>query len=167
MRRLCTLIALTALAVPSTAFAQSGVTVDPNSPSGKEYAIPVDSARRQTDARPDGKKASGAPAPAPLFGEGVQPDRETEESAGGSKGGSGSGGSGGSGAVPESGTVDPAPSTSPPAAPEQVRQAADRAGESSGGSLSLLLVGVIAVLVCAGAAATGLALRRREGPTPA
>jgi hypothetical protein len=59
---------------PATpAIAQSGVTVDPGSPSGKEYAIPLTSARR--DAAAGGKTSttpkSGSKASSPLFGEGV------------------------------------------------------------------------------------------------
>jgi hypothetical protein len=40
------LAALTLLAAPAAAAAQSGVTVDPNSAAGKEYAIPVQRAQR-------------------------------------------------------------------------------------------------------------------------
>jgi len=45
------------------------VFVDPDSPSGREYELPVDSARQQGAKTP---RTAGAPAPAPLFGEGVE-----------------------------------------------------------------------------------------------
>ena len=83
------LVILAGFAPASSAFAQSttpgGVTVDPNSPSGTEYDIPVQKARRdaqgtkkakQKDSttRPTQTSASGDDS-APLFGQGVQPDQ--------------------------------------------------------------------------------------------
>jgi hypothetical protein len=68
-------VALTAM--PSAAVAQSGpepgVSVDPNSPAGKEYALPVPQARSdaQGKGKAGSKKSSGQSAP--LFGEGVKP----------------------------------------------------------------------------------------------
>ena len=89
-RSLPALLVILAGFVPaSSAFAQSttpgGVTVDPNSPSGTEYDIPVQKARRdaqgtrkakQKDSttRPTQTSASGDDS-APLFGQGVQPDQ--------------------------------------------------------------------------------------------
>jgi hypothetical protein len=56
------------LLAPAGARAQEdGVTVDPNSPSGKEYDIPTERARRDAGG---GKKKSDDKK-APLFGEGV------------------------------------------------------------------------------------------------
>jgi cobalamin biosynthesis Mg chelatase CobN len=82
------LVTLAALVPASSAFAQSttpgGVTVDPNSPSGTEYDIPVQKARRDAQGtkkdkkdsatRPTQTSASGDDS-APLFGQGVQPDQ--------------------------------------------------------------------------------------------
>src|SRR5436190_639289 len=64
-----------ALASPAAALADGsddGVFVDPGSPSGKEYAIPIESARR--DAASGSHSASGdKPGKAPpLFGVGVK-----------------------------------------------------------------------------------------------
>jgi hypothetical protein len=88
------LLVLAGLVPASSAFAQSttpgGVTVDPNSPSGTEYDIPVQKARR--DAQGTKKAKPKAPAnqtststtgddSAPLFGEGVQPDETTTTTA--------------------------------------------------------------------------------------
>lgn len=74
----------------SSAFAQTttpgGVTVDPNSPSGTEYDIPVQKARRDAQgtkkAKPKDAAAkqsttsSSGDGSAPLFGEGVQPEKQ-------------------------------------------------------------------------------------------
>jgi len=88
-RSLPALLVILAGFVPaSSAFAQSttpgGVTVDPNSPSGTEYDIPVQKARRdaqgtkkdkkESATRPTRTSASGDDS-APLFGQGVQPDQ--------------------------------------------------------------------------------------------
>jgi cobalamin biosynthesis Mg chelatase CobN len=87
-RSLPALLVILAGFVPaSSALAQSttpgGVTVDPNSPSGTEYDIPVQKARRDAQGtkkdkkdsatRPTQTSASGDDS-APLFGQGVQPD---------------------------------------------------------------------------------------------
>jgi hypothetical protein len=85
-RRALSLAVLSLALVPGSAAAQSspepGVHVDPNSPSHKEYAIPLDEARG--NATPSGARAK-APAStaqppatttetAPLFGAGITPD---------------------------------------------------------------------------------------------
>jgi hypothetical protein len=62
----------------ATAIAQSdSVTVDPGSPSAKEYALPLDQARNDAaggGGAPSGQ--AGAPAAAPLFGQGIRADRK-------------------------------------------------------------------------------------------
>src|SRR4051812_29798444 len=90
-RSLPALLVMLAALVPATsASAQStppgGVTVDPNSPSGTEYDIPVQKARRvaqgtkkskqETDAAKTSTSTTGTDS-APLFGQGVQPDTTT------------------------------------------------------------------------------------------
>ncbi len=79
---------------PGAAAASSGVVVDPDSPAGKEYAIPLQQARREAAA---GKEApSGGSGVAavdqngqghvPLFGVGISPrDPAGAESTGGPK----------------------------------------------------------------------------------
>jgi hypothetical protein len=63
------LLTFAALLSPAGAVAQDGdgVTVDPNSPSGHEYDIPTEGARREAS----GGKKSRDPREAPIFGEGV------------------------------------------------------------------------------------------------
>ena len=170
-RAIITFISASTLLAPGAAGAQDGVTVDPDSPSGKQYAIPLESVRRQTDASDD--KRQPTKRPAPLFGEGLKSDDEETPVGGsgtGTSGGSGSDDGGGSGQGSAGSTL---PSTSGGGSlsttePDVVRQAADRSGETPGSSGSLVVAGLLAVGVCGGAAATGFALRRRgEGPSPA
>ena len=61
------------LVLPSAAEAQRGIFVDPDTPAGKEYAIPLEEARRhgvgdQERGRRDGRDPSSDP---PLFGQGI------------------------------------------------------------------------------------------------
>ena len=171
------LLAIVALVPGTPAVAQEdGVFVDPDSPSGQQYAIPLESARRQTDSSRDKAKVRHGARTAPLFGEGVGADDDPPAATGaaGGSGGSGSdsGGSGGSGSGSSDGSssdASPPAGASAPASGDAVREAAERADEAPGGGTSLLLVGLIAAGVCGAAAATGLALRRRDesGPSPA
>src|SRR3954466_257646 len=83
------LVILAALVPAANAAAQSttpgGVTVDPNSPSGTEYDIPVQKARRDAQGTKKAKQKTPAPKQtststsgddsAPLFGQGVEPDK--------------------------------------------------------------------------------------------
>jgi hypothetical protein len=59
-----------ATAGPAAAAPGNGVHVDPGSPAGKQYAIPIPSARSQTSGQAGG---AGSANP-PLFGVGVTPD---------------------------------------------------------------------------------------------
>jgi hypothetical protein len=108
MRRAFPLLAAAAVGLAVLApgaFAQSdvepGVTVDPNSPAAKEYALPVGRARQDAT----GKKKSGN---APLFGQGVKPSKK--KSAAKSPTGSGTSSSGSR--TGSSGTTATAPSGS-------------------------------------------------------
>ncbi len=56
---------------PALAAPGNGVHVDPGSPAGKQYAIPIPSARSETSGRA-GSSGSGSSNP-PLFGVGVTP----------------------------------------------------------------------------------------------
>jgi len=153
------------LTAPVAVAQENGVTVDPSSPAGKEYTLPIDQARR--DAMPGGTAGTGSQAsrPTPAFGEGVRP--ETAPS--------------GPESVPRSGgTTDSTPRSARPAQTaasssartstaeqrKQERGGIDRAlvkasvggAGASDGSLALLGGGV-AVMVLGVSA--GLALRRR------
>jgi len=70
LRRLLALLCAFTVMAPAAAAQEDGVFVDPGSPSGKEYVLPIDRARaeaagsKKTQKGPDSEKA-------PLFGEGV------------------------------------------------------------------------------------------------
>ncbi|MEA2269429.1 MAG: hypothetical protein QOC64_2039 [Solirubrobacteraceae bacterium] len=104
---LSTIAALAVLAPAAQAQElEPGVSVDPNSPAGKEYALPVDSARKAAQGKTSKKKATDKKAP--LFGEGVKRKKDSSTSdSGASKSGSSSG-SNGSG---DSGTTASTPSS--------------------------------------------------------
>ena len=65
--------AVLALALPSAArAADAGVFIDPGSPAGKEYALPIDSGRSEgTPAGTGARAADGLPLPPPPFGVGI------------------------------------------------------------------------------------------------
>jgi hypothetical protein len=130
--------------------------VDPGSPSGKEYAVPLDQARRHaatgnTAAAPTG----AAPAAPPLFGVGIRS----------------SGSGAGTRANHRPRRTPPARSPKKPSAgissagatPTPHRLAAAAAQPSTGlGSTALVGALAAAVLVLGGVG--GVALRRRAGP---
>lgn len=141
---------------------EDGVTVDPGSPAGKEYALPIDQARRDTADGGKGGVASRAGQPTPAFGEGVRPDRRTGRG-GGSEPSAGITSSRLSKFVPRA-----AGSAAPDNPAERARERGDidRAllkadvddGGASAGSLALLGGGVVVMVL---GVAAGLALRRR------
>ncbi len=83
--------AILALAFPPAAMAaDAGVFIDPGSPAGKEYALPIDSGR--SEGTPTGTGARGAdghPLPPPPFGVGIsrRPSRSSGEARGGGSAG--------------------------------------------------------------------------------
>jgi hypothetical protein len=165
----------------AAAQAQSGpgVTVDPGSPSAKEYGIPLEDARRNADPSSSASRhvVQGSRR-SPLFGEGVSSGGRQSPVAsarGGSarrgsarRGGSADGSAGGeaasaqrrgSSAAAGGGSVAGSKSRRSPAA---VVDAAARPGAPSGGSSTLLFVGIGALVLGLGALG-GLWLRRRTG----
>jgi hypothetical protein len=161
------------LLAPSAGATPPGLHVDPDSPGGKEYAIPLDQAR--DDAGGGGSQSGGGPG-SHLFGVGVGGSDGSggsgsgagaDPSAGGTDtGGSGSGGdSGGSGGADKNDAGD--------------RSGGDSDSGSSRGRLStlnvaaanpeagpqapLLVLGASAGIVFAGVL-LGLMLRRRRTP---
>ena len=142
-----------AAAGPAVARAQDpGVTVDPNSPSGKEYALPLDSARRAAEPATGHATTPKTGSTAPLFGAGISRSAAPRSRAGG--------------APASARTRRPARRTRTKpragvAAPATVRLAAQTPGAPAGGigSQALAIGAGIAVLL-AGAGA-GLLLRRR------
>ena len=134
-----------------------GVHVDPDSPAGKEYALPLDQARRDAGGGLADGKSRGAHR-APLFGAGIS-------SEGGSSGGGGASTGGGERATAGSGATAGARS----GASATPRDRAENGAQSGGGTSSRdvravaengdddgLSPGVIAILVAFGALAIGI-----------
>ena len=73
MRPFQTIVVAMLLLAPSAA-ADPGVNVDPDTPAGKEYALPLDEARKEATGESGGDVAPPGqqPPPAPLFGAGVE-----------------------------------------------------------------------------------------------
>jgi hypothetical protein len=144
------LLLLLSLAAPAGA----QVHVDPDSPTGQEYDIPLERARRQASSNPQAASQPSRSASEALFGEGIEPAAGASSGDGGSaSGGSTSGGSGKrrAGRPPKAERDVPA----------TVQAAVESPGAPGDGSTSALLLGGIAALVLAGGVAAGLALRRR------
>jgi hypothetical protein len=146
---------LACLLLAAPAFAQEeGVSIDPDSPSAKEYTIPLESERRQADP---GQEASAAivqgARTAPLFGAGI-----------GSAGDAG-------GARPDSSASEPRASSqagdgprrdAPQAGdPEVLRAATSNPGPPAGGIGVALTIGGAAVAVLLIGGLAGLLWRRR------
>lgn len=78
--RYCTLIVLILSLLPTLTFASpSGVYIDQDSPSGREYALPMEQARDAASGslnRQSANSQSGSVRHAPLFGVGIN-DRRT------------------------------------------------------------------------------------------
>lgn len=141
-------IAAVALLAPSAseAIAQDdGVRVDPDSPAGKEYALPLDSARRDAAGTP----SAGARDEAPLFGAGIS---KQESQRGSRRARRASGGDGGGGEGSGASTDRDTGASRPPAAVTET---------ASGGPPAGLLTALIALGVLAAGGLIGLLLRAR------
>jgi hypothetical protein len=162
-------------AAPAALGQDEGVTVDPSSPSGREYALPVDSARQDGGAkrdrgtpspststtRQDGAEADGD---APLFGVGIGDDGAPDGSAGART----------TKRAPKhpaktTTTATTPAATTPVEATRTTTVAAaaapsDGGGGGGGGTLALIVVGVLGVGALAG---VGLRRARRHGPAGA
>lgn len=138
----------------SVAAQEPGVHVDPNSPAGKEYAIPIEQARRQAEGASSangGHRSSGSAA---LFGAGISPR------GGGSGGGSGS--SGGVSVGSSKGSADGS-GKSDGSQPQGAKRASARpaiaASTGTATNATLLTAGLVAAVLLGGAL-LGLFLNR-------
>ena len=143
-----------AVAAPAAVAAEDEIFVDPGSPSAKEYALPIESAREQ--AASEGRGTSAGTKEAPLFGEGVGAD-----GAGG--GGSDAGGSGGDGAAAkrDGRTARSQAAESDGGTPATARA---QAASPDGGMGTIAILGAGAGVLLLGGA-IGLVLRRRAART--
>jgi hypothetical protein len=143
-------LAVVPLSAP-VAHADDGVTVDDNSPSAKEYAIPLDEARSDATGGASRSGSDGAPEP---FGQGVTtPERSSSSSSASSRKSTKKGGT--------STTAEPSTSTSSSDADTARTVAAVPAGGDGGSSSGQALAGGAALVIVAGGAA-GLWARRRR-----
>jgi len=164
-------VVVCALVAPSAAVAQEPVQVDPDSPAGVEYKLPLDQARR--DAAPDAggggrgggpRSGGGSGDPAPLFGAGItrvgaqgsDGGNEAMADASDRSGGQESADSDDSGAAGVGGG-----DAAGPGAGESGRSFSTTAASAAdgGGSTGLVLGGIALAVVVVGGA-LGLALRR-------
>jgi hypothetical protein len=154
------LVALVALGllVPGAGAASaqdSGVHVDPESPAGKEYALPLDSARRDASGGSNGTGASGQGAP--LFGAGVS---KATGSGGSERSGSGGGQGDGSASTDRGGSVSGGSGAD---AAQVARTVADSGGGLSAGVITLLIaMGVLLLGILIGLSVR--LLRRTNSP---
>jgi hypothetical protein len=158
---LIALVALLGLVAPRSSNAAGAVHFDPESPAGKEYALPLDEARHEATGTegesPEGSANSGAEGEssesAPLFGEGV------------SGGGGGATAGQGQPGAPEKGGSKPSGSGAPQG-PSGHSGPGGQAPEGNGGYPVLAGIGLAALIVLVGLGA-GLGLRslRRVRPT--
>jgi hypothetical protein len=146
------LVTLFLVAPAAPVAAQDGIFVDPGSPPAKEYAVPLEAARREGAAGTTGAPGEVASTPAPAFGVGV----------GGSpaktSGGVNAGISSSDGSSERDGSTQDGIAGSPAAVP-----LAERVAVHDGGSGPVLLsVGVAAALVALGVGGA-MTLRRSAG----
>lgn len=163
---------LTVTVAPGAAAQDEGVFVDPQTPAGKEYALPLEQARRDAAPGASGRQDGGGASEQPLFGVGIDPSRGAGGSEGSGSAGTGDGGTGaqGSSGRPGQGDVQErrrsggASSRAGDLAPNAYRPAAIEAAASEG-SDALITAGIAAAVLGVGVLA-GFGLRRlmREGP---
>jgi hypothetical protein len=156
--RIVRLTVLTVMAVlAATGSARGQVVIDPDSPSAKEYAIPLEDERRQADPAqaPDAGINQGERA-SPLFGEGIEPRAENGPDTSGKGGESKPQGGGGQDKAEEPGT----PSSE--RTPEIVRAAAADPGAPDGGLGTPAVIGGVALAVLLVGGLAGLLVRRQH-----
>jgi hypothetical protein len=150
------LIALLVLVVaaPPAIARDDGVSVDPDSPAGVEYAVPLDQARRDATGTAGGGSA-GTDHGQPLFGVGIERASAGSGGGGGAKGSGGSGRSAGTGGSSGGGTQAGAGEAGRNGASAAAIEVA-ASGGSSTGMLSAGIAGGVLLLGLLG----GLGLRR-------
>ena len=144
-----TLIAPAAIA-PAALAADDEIFVDPGSPSGKEYALPIDRARKE--AARDTKDANGQ-STTPLFGEGV--DDASARRASGKRAGGGGKAAADDASTGAAGTTG---AGSRETAPKTLKA---QAAAPDGGIGVAAIIGGVSVGVLLLGAAIGVLLRRR------
>lgn len=143
-----------AVAAPVASAQDDEVFVDPGSPSGKEYALPLDQARQQGASESQKAPSAAARGNAPLFGEGVGGERSAT---GGERGQASRGGDGGASAA--AGAADAKRSAAEGAPADAAGKRISQAAAPAGTGIGVILAAGAGVLVLG--ALLGLLLRRR------
>jgi hypothetical protein len=159
-RAITTALILALLAPPAALGQRGGVIVDPDSPAGAEYAIPLDQARREAAGDTSGNRGEAGGVRAggeELFGEGITPAGGGSAGGGGSDGGAGGGSSGGRSGERENASGGSA--TESPSGPGASASTAAVAAASEQNSGLPLTIGIAGAVLAAGLAG-GLGLRR-------
>jgi hypothetical protein len=153
--------ALLLVPVAPAAAQESGVHVDPDSPAGKEYAIPIEQARRQAAGASTSKDGGRASGDAALFGAGIAPRSGGRGSSGQSGGGTGGGGS--SGSNPSGGGGSKGASGGQAANTAAARRALAVASSDSGSSATFQTAAIALAVLLAGGLIGGVMLRLNRG----
>ena len=158
------LCAICFLLLPTAAHAQADAQVDPNSPAGVEYQLPLEQARenlKPSDGEGPGSEGGRGEGVASLFGAGIVPVKDGTGAQGdGGRGAAGSGSAsepGASGSDPSGGARGGADTGS--GAPDIKASGLGSSDDDDGGSATLRLGGIVLAVLLVGAL-LGLALRR-------
>lgn len=153
--RLVALAALVLLVASGSARAQ--VVIDPDSPSAKEYAIPLEDERRQADPRTTpGDGITQGDRSSPLFGEGIERSDDSRDAGR-------DGRKQRSGGEPDKPKRDGDRSADGSSAdrPEVVRAATNNPGAPDGGLGTPIVIGGVALAVLLLGGVAGALVRRR------
>ncbi len=143
------------VAAPPAIARDDGVSVDPDSPAGVEYAVPLDQARREATGTAGGGSA-GSDRGQPLFGVGIEPSSAGSGGGGGAKGSGGSGRSAGTGGGSSGGGTQAGAGE---AGGNGASAAAIEVAASGGSSTGLLSAGIAVAVLLLGLLG-GLGLRK-------
>lgn len=156
------LFAVLVAAAPAAA-QEPGVTIDPSSPSAKQYVLPLDSARRQADPapKPSASGRGGSTSSAALFGAGVGRSRGSGGSGASGPSNSRSASAGGRGSSAGKHSTSRRRGGGATPLPAVVREAVAQPGAPGGGVGTEALVVGGAILVLLLGAGIGVAARRR------
>jgi hypothetical protein len=140
-----------------------GVHIDPNSPAGKQYAIPIATARRIAAGGQGQSRGNSTPPDVPLFGVGVTPaaGRDARTATAHTRGASRHAGSQAGHPEAAGKVVGGSPSAASSTSPVLDSSIRRSAGDVAGSNAWLVLAGGGALVFVLGGAG-GLALRRRS-----
>jgi hypothetical protein len=165
LRRLAMLLAITAVGSPASAMAQDeeGVFVDPDSPTAKEYALPAEDARRQSDPNggDDGVRREQGARTAPPFGAGIGDGDGPSAGSGGEGDEAGDAPSSG-GADDERGKSRESDDGTGAAGPALRASSAQAGAPPAGGGTLMTIAGLGAGIVLAGVAGGAMFRRHRS-----